>query len=404
MMRGREYRIVVVLVLAAAIFFARGVSYAETAAASTTASSVAPNVMSAYVSAGPYGKYFNGPFTQVTICESGTANCQTIHGILIDTGSAGLRIFGALNHLTLPAVTAFDGSPVAECMQFGSLTTWGRVAYADVELGGEPIISKMPIQLINPNYRSVPAACKGGPPLAQSPSQLGYNGILGVGLWGPDCGDVCTAPGPQNPLFYYRCPAGGCSATSLGNAKQVQNPVALLPEDNNGVVLKMPSIPFTGAPSAMGKLVLGINTRHNNRLGGAFVYKTDGAGNIATTFNNVTMDGFLDTGSNALFFDYGAIPQCDPALAPGFYCPPGALVLGAINSGRDGSASGEVFFNVANALGLAATGNKAFYNVAGTFGGSFFDFGLPFFFGRNVFTGIDGQTTPGAGTGPFFAY
>ena len=77
--------------------------------------------------------------------------------------------------------------------------------------------------------------------------------------------------------------------------------------------------------------------------------------------------------------------------------------------GRDkrrplGSAIGLVSFSVANALGLAATGNKAFYNVGGTFGGSFFDFGLPFFFGRNVYTGIDGQTTPGAGTGPFFAY
>ena len=69
-----------------------------------------------------------------------------------------------------------------------------------------------------------------------------------------------------------------------------------------------------------------------------------------------------------------------------------------------GSASGEVFFDVANALSLAATGNKAFYDVAGTFGGSFFDFGLPFFFGRNVYTGIDGQITSGVSMGPFFAY
>ena len=50
-------------------------------------------------------------------------------------------------------------------------------------------------------------------------------------------------------------------------------------------------------------------------------------------------------------------------------------------------------FSVSNALGLAATGNKAFYDVAGAFGGGFFDFGLPFFFGRNVYTGIDGRTT-----------
>jgi hypothetical protein len=42
--------------------------------------------------------------------------------------------------------------------------------------------------------------------------------------------------------------------------------------------------------------------------------------------------------------------------------------------------------------------------LAGTFGGNFFDFGLPFFFGRNVYTGIDGQTTLNVGPGPFFAY
>jgi hypothetical protein len=32
-----------------------------------------------------------------------------------------------------------------------------------------------------------------------------------------------------------------------------------------------------------------------------------------------------------------------------------------------------------------------------------FDLGMPFFFGRNVFTAIENQTTPG-GTGPYFAY
>jgi len=404
MIRGREFRLAIVTMLAAAMLLFRGLSGVDAANAQVEAAKTNPNVMSAYVSAGPYGEYFNGPFTSVTICESGTANCQTLHAILIDTGSSGLRIFGALNHLRLTPLTASDGSRIAECMPFGSLTTWGRVAYADVKLGGEPVISNLPIQLINPNFPTIPAACTGGAPVSQSPTQLGYNGILGVGLWGPDCGDVCTAPGPQNPSMYYRCKGGACSVASLANDKQVQNPVALLPEDNNGVVLKLPSIPSTGAPAVMGKLVLGINTRRNNRLAGAFVYRTDGAGNIATTFNDATMDGFFDTGSNALFFDSGAIPQCDPSLAPGFYCPADGLVLGAINTGRDGSASGEVFFNVANALALAGTGNKAFSNVAGTFGGSFFDFGLPFFFGRNVFTGIEGQTTPGAGTGPFFAY
>jgi hypothetical protein len=32
-----------------------------------------------------------------------------------------------------------------------------------------------------------------------------------------------------------------------------------------------------------------------------------------------------------------------------------------------------------------------------------FDWGLPFFFGRNVFTAIESQNTPG-GVGPYWAY
>ncbi len=361
------------------------------------------NVLTATVWTGPYGNYINGPFTHVTICQPGTDSCQTIGGILIDTGSSGLRIFNQAKRLTLPSVTTAKGEPIAECVAFGTLSTWGRVAFADVKLGGEPTIPSMPIQVINAGYGVVPAICRSGPPLALSPGQIGYNGILGVGLWGADCGGACATLGPQNPSMYFACGPLGCRLTPMAEAAQVQNPVALLPEDNDGVVLKLPLIPFLGAPSVSGKLVLGINTRGNNKLGDASIFLADDLGNIATTFNNRTIDGFVDSGSNALFFN-ASIPQCDPTLAAGFYCPSDLMVLGAINTGRNGSATGPVAFSVANAVGLAATGNKAFYDVAGTFGAPFFDFGLPFFYGRNVYTGIDGVTTPGATAGPYFAY
>ncbi len=407
MMRRPGLKLAAALMLTMAMLAARGPSRslaADPTLVPAAAATPQPNVMNANVWAGLYGSYFNGPFTSVTICQSGTTTCERISGILIDTGSSGLRIFGQVNHLKLATETTSTGNPIAECVPFGTLSTWGRVAYADVQLGGEPVIPKLPIQMINPNYSAMPAVCKTGPPVAQSPAQVGYNGILGVGLWGADCGGFCATLGPQNPSMYFQCSAGGCKVTPVADASQVQNPVALLPADNNGVVLKLPTIPFMGTPFVSGRLVLGINTRSNNQLRSASVFKTDGAGNIATTYNNVTMDGFIDSGSNALFFDNGAIPQCDPSLAPGFYCPSDLLVLGAINTGKLGSAYGLVSFNVANALGLAATGNKAFYDVAGTFGGSFFDFGLPFFFGRNVYTGIDGQLTSGVSMGPYFAY
>jgi hypothetical protein len=416
-MGGRGFRLAAALLTALAMVATHGPSRALAADTSQMSASqplppsiipadstLASNVMKIHVGAGPYGNYINGIFTSVKICESGTTSCETIGGILVDTGSFGLRIFGQVNSLKLTTETASNGDRIAECVPFGTFSTWGRVAYADVKLGHEPTISNVPIQLINPNYSKMPAICNNGPPMARAPWQVGFNGILGVGLFGADCGGACATLGPQNPSMYFQCSASGCAVTPVADSAQVQNPVAMLPDDNNGVVVKLPMIPFTGATSVKGKLVLGINTRANNQLGGAFVYKTDGAGNLTTTYNTATMDGFVDSGSNALFFDNWAIPQCNPTRAPGFYCPSNLMVLGAINSGMSGSASGMVYFSVANAIGLADTGNKAFYDVGATFGGNFFDFGLPFFFGRNVYTGIDGQLTSGVSMGPFFAY
>ncbi len=86
---------------------------------------------------------------------------------------------------------------------------------------------------------------------------------------------------------------------------------------------------------------------------------------------------------------------------PGFYCPSKTLTLTAENVGTNGQ-SGSVTFDIANADLLFSTSNAAFNDLGGTNPGSF-DWGLPFFFGRNVFVAINGQETPG-GPGPYWAY
>ena len=268
-------RFAAVMIAALAIFAARGPvrGFADGPAVTearqpTAASTVQPNAMKANVWAGPYGSYFNGPFTSVTICESGTTSCETISGILVDTGSSGLRIFGQANHLKLATETASNGNPIAECVPFGTLSTWGRVAYADVQLGGEPAISKMPIQIINPNYSAIAGGVQERSAGGAKPDTTWLQRNPGRGtVWGADCGGVCATLGPQNPSMYFQCSAGGCKVAPVADASQVQNPVALLPVDNNGVVLKLPAIPFTGVSSVSGKLMLGINTRNNNKLG-----------------------------------------------------------------------------------------------------------------------------------------
>ena len=66
-------------------------------------------------------------------------------------------------------------------------------------------------------------------------------------------------------------------------------------------------------------------------------------------------------------------------------------------------ATGSVTFTVGNADAIFA--NPIFFvfsNLGGPNPGAF-DWGLPFVFGRHVFTAIELQNTP-AGPGPYFAY
>jgi len=66
-------------------------------------------------------------------------------------------------------------------------------------------------------------------------------------------------------------------------------------------------------------------------------------------------------------------------------------------------ASSTVKFAVQNADTLFSNQSAfVFPDLAGPNSGTF-DWGLPFFFGRNVFTAIESASTPG-GTGPYWAF
>jgi hypothetical protein len=130
----------------------------------------------------------------------------------------------------------------------------------------------------------------------------------------------------------------------------------------------------------------------------------DQFGNITTNYKGQAYSqSFLDSGSNGYFFldsSTSGIPDCS-AGANGFYCPTSTDNLSATNSGANG-ATGTVNFTVANALSLFTQNDSVFGDLGGP-GMNAFDWGLPFFYGRNVFTAIEGKSTPG-GTGPYWAY
>jgi hypothetical protein len=357
-----------------------------------------PNVQTITVNAGPDNDYVNGAFTSVVVCVPGTSNCQTIAGILVDTGSFGLRIVSSQFSLSLPQQTATDGNPVAECVPFVASYTWGPVQTADIQIAGESA-SSVPVQVLNDTY-PVPTECQDfGLSPANTLQTLGAAGILGVGNFAQDCGTQCTVTGSGNPGLYYECPTSNCVVTSEALSNQVTNPVALFSTDNNGVIVELPAIDGS-ASTVTGSLVFGIGTQSNNGLGTANVYTLNQDADITTKFNGQSYpESFLDSGSNGIFFlDSSAtgFPECG-----GFYCPNSTQNLSATNSGDNGTSE-SINFSVANADNLFGTDGTAFNQLAGE-GPDAFDWGLSFFYGRNVFTAIDGASTPG-GTGPYWAY
>lgn len=375
----------------------------STSSTSTTPSNTINNVVPASVNLGPTNNDANMLFVSVTVCVPGTSTCQTIPDVQVDTGSEGLRILSSALSITLPSMTQ-NGAPLGECISFADNSfIWGPMVTADVEMAGEKA-SSIPIHVLgDPNFPGVPSACKTGGPNDDSLSALGANGLIGLGVFRQDCGSACAAAVSQVPNEYYVCPSSGCTAASVSLQNQIENPVWVFPQDNNGLLISLPSVPATGATSVSGSVIFGIGTQSNNALGNASVYTTDPNGNFTTTYQGKTYSGsFVDSGSNGLFFlDHTTLGIPDCSDSTGFYCPSAPVSYTATNAGQNGT-TGQVAFTIENADSLFKTGNSAFDDLGGDNPGSF-DWGLPFFLGRSVFIGIEGQTSPG-GTGPYWAY
>ena len=267
----------------------------------------AANVQPVTVGPGPANNV-NLLFTAVTICAPGSAsNCQDIDHVLVDTGSSGLRIFSSLlsPSLSLRQQTDAGNNPIVECGQFAVGYTWGPVKVADIKIARE-LASSVPIQVIaDPAFPAVPAACSSTGPALDTAQALGANGVLGVGLFQQDCGIDCAQS--ANLGIYFICPLSGCQAAQASLAQQVQNPVGMFTSNNNnGVIIDLPSVPAGGSPAVNGSLIFGIGTQGNNGPGNAQVIPVDpNTGTFTTILSPFTYtNSFIDSGSNALYFAY----------------------------------------------------------------------------------------------------
>ncbi|MHB8950206.1 MAG: DUF3443 family protein [Rhodoferax sp.] len=378
------------------------------------------NELRVYVDAGPAdtGYNVNRLYADVTICQPGsTTHCQTIDHVLVDTGSTGLRLLSSVMApgLNLSRVSTTRGSPLLNCAQFLDLSfAWGPVVTADIVLGGMKA-DGVPIQVIadtDPRFSSPPAACSVGGTAITTAKILGANGVLGLGLSKEDCGAGCETI--TNNGFYYTCADDSCASiigVKTNTDKQVKHPVPLFVTDNNGVQIALPAVTTSiGVPTLDGTLTFGIGTQSS-----AFVtvLTTNSSVYFTTVLTGQNLPdfsrSFIDSGSNGLFFD-SAIPTCTGTTVSDFYCPSMRLDWSARLVGANGVLSPTLLFSVDNATQLFASRtnaelNHVFPTLAGNLPGhpTAFDWGLPFFYGRRVFFGIEGQPSS-LGNGPFYAF
>jgi hypothetical protein len=409
------------------------------------------NVVAMTVDAGPTPSQADAdtPFITVTVCSHGsTTNCVQIPNVEVDTGSYGLRIISTtLTSSFIASLTqesASNGNPLVECTQFVDGYSWGPIMTADVQVGGESA-SNIPIQVMgDSSFESeIPAGCSSTGSEEDTVAAFGANGIIGVGPFAQDCGSGCVLSNANYAAdpWYYACPAGGtstsdCQATGPALDQQVTNPVAYFTAsgDDNGVIIELPSVPDpNGAATATGSLIFGIGTQSNNGLGSATVLTADDSGDITTTYDGANLpDSYFDTGSNAYYFDAGntsQLPDCPSSGGTGsggssgfsssWLCPTSEQTINLTNTGQNDAVSNvsikiynaDTLFNEDNGgytafddLG-ADTGSQSTYcqNTFQVSGDCYFDIGLPFFFGRNVYIAIAGANTAG-GQDPYFAY
>lgn len=398
-------------------------------------SGAGPNVVMLYVNGGPVPGHVdqNRAFTSIVLCNPGSVtSCQTIDGILVDTGSYGLRILDSqIPLLNLPKATDQNGNILESCASWpdGSVL-WGPVEKADFYIGGETAtlqfggVRSPEIQVISSTPTAMPDSCTNGATSSDNtPALLGANGILGIGPEPTDCVlsgvNYCDGSTQQTlPNLYYACPTIGCttadSPVKVNAQQQISNPVSLFSSDNNGFIIQLPAVSDPQS-SAMGTLTFGIGTSSNNSLNTANILTLDSNDNFTTIVNGQTLpNSFLDSGSSGLFFPV-FLASC--AVNKEFYCPASPTLFSATNVGNTQGQS-TVNFTVENADSLLFAFSQ--YSVFPTFAGPgqshgscpqgsvscslVFEWGLPFFYGRTVYEAIDGQAVSGAPTTPWWAY
>jgi hypothetical protein len=188
-------------------------------------------------------------------------------------------------------------------------------------------------------------------------------------------------------------------------------------QDNNGTIVSLPAAPTGGEASMTGVLYFGIGTQPNNALGSATILTATtsssnlGPGLITAIYKGQALDeSILDSGTSLLVFVDNSITPCASAAFSGYYCPTSLLTLNVSLQGLNGASApanvtldnAETLLNTTYAVLPGLGGNSNLFSSGNGYPNSFV-FGLPFFYGRNVYTAIEGRAAAGV-AGPYFAF
>jgi Protein of unknown function (DUF3443) len=382
---------------------------------------ITPNLMTINVDSGPVPSIqaHNIPYVSVKLCAHGSSgNCQTIDHVLVDTGSTGLRILASaitptlLNELTQNTIS---NASLAECMQFFDGYTWGSVRSADVILGSHTI-SNMALQVMSdPALSIIPTACQSIGTSHGSIDVLDAKGILGISSASSDCGSACTQ---ATNTVYYGCTNSNCQAVAVPLPQQLQQPISLLDSDNNGTLIQLPALASGRGANITGSLIFGINTQTNNETGATpQIINTLATNKFAATVSLTTpsgtqtySSGYIDSGTTDWVFDAPSVSTCTSTTLSNFYCPLTSVTYSGNFSGNNNKpAPFSVTIDDASVL-FATTANPPLTAFTGTAthandtpSGTTFLAGLPFFYGKSVWTAIENRDARIA-VGPFVAF
>lgn len=374
------------------------------------------NTMAVIVDSGPAAApgQINHAYVTVKVCAPGSqTQCANIDHVLLDTGSWGLRLVGsvlAANNFTLSAEHDAQSQTIEECMTFGGGQTWGPVVLADVSMAGEAAAS-VPLQVMDDSAAGAPppAGCGANGTLINDVPGFGANGVLGIGVFVQDCGAACVAAATPLPIYYGCTGAGTCTAENVALSAQVTNPIALFAVDNNGVVIDLPNLQnANGDATLSGEITFGIATQADNALPvtALTLLAADANGDFTATYNGsaTVLPALIDSATDSYSFDDPGIAVCATGAFVGYYCPavsPQSLFAVNTGAGANGAVS-TVQFAIADPSAFIV-GASAFVNLGGGGGSTSFTWGLPFFYGRAIYIGIE-QRSGGGFTGPYYAY